>query len=100
MYVQYVTSPSFCFSFSILCFILLSFSCFIRVVIDQVEPAISKQVEFSNGYMHADDTCHEFTNKLITSEGKKTLSTSSQSSNIVLCSPFSEFYDDACFNFL
>lgn len=49
---------------------------------DQVEPAISKQVEFSNGYMHADVTWHEFTNKLITSEGKMTLSTPSQYLNM------------------
>ncbi len=51
---------------------------------DQGEPAISKQVEFSNGYMHADETWHEFTNKLITSEGKMTLSAPSQYLNMVL----------------
>lgn len=45
---------------------------------NQVEPAISKQVELSNGYMHAEDCWHEFTNKLITSGGKITLSTLSQ----------------------
>lgn len=51
---------------------------------DQGEPAISKQVEFSNGYMHADDTWHEFTNRLVTSDGKMTLSTPSQYLNMVL----------------
>lgn len=29
---------------------------------NQVEPAMSKQVEFSPGYMHAGDTWHMFTN--------------------------------------
>ena len=33
---------------------------------NQAEPAISKQVEFSYGSMHADDAQHEFTNKLKT----------------------------------
>lgn len=31
---------------------------------NQVEPAISKQVEFLNGYMHADDAWHVFTNNI------------------------------------
>lgn len=51
-------------------------------LLNQVEPAISKQVEFPNGYMHADDTWHEFTNKLI--KGKMTLSAPFQYSNMVL----------------
>lgn len=68
---------------------------------DQVEPAISKQVEFSNGYVHADDRWHEFTNKLITSEHKVTLSTPSQFFNMVLYCPHGELYsDDAWLDFL
>lgn len=31
---------------------------------NQVGPAISKQVEFLNGYMHADDAWHVFTNNI------------------------------------
>lgn len=54
---------------------------------DQVEPAISKQVEFSNGYMHAAaGTWHELTNKLITSEGKMAFRTPSQYFSMVVMS--------------
>lgn len=60
---------------------------------NQVEPAISKQVEFSNGSMHADDTRHEFTNKLKTSEGKMAPSTPSQNFKMVLC-PHIDFFGD------
>ena len=62
---------------------------------DQVEPAISKQVEFSNGYMHAGDDWNEFTNKLITSGANMTLRISSKHFILVLQSPHSEFYGDA-----
>lgn len=53
---------------------------------NQVEPAISKQVEFSNGFMHA-DTWHEFTNTFRTSESKASLCL-----NMVLLYPHTGFY--------
>jgi len=36
---------------------------------DQVELALFKQVEFSPGYTHADDTWHQFTNRLARGRG-------------------------------
>lgn len=63
---------------------------------NQVEPAISKQVEFLNGYMHADDAWHVFTNNI--GGGKLILSRPSRYLSMVFKCPHGEFSgDDAWF---